>query len=288
MAVSRPIVFATDFGLRGEWVGICHAVMTRIAPSSPIVDLSHTIPPLDVLAGALLLTDTLPYMADDAVVVAVVDPKVGADRNIAIEAADGRLLVGPDNGLLMPACESLGGVRTAVEITSEAVILQPVAPSLHARDVLCPAAAHLAAGAGIAELGPQLDPGGLAGIDIPRPEISLERICCQALDVNWFGNVQLNVRQAHLEEAGLDDAAQLGLDVVSTSVAARRVQTYADLTPMEYGLMWDPRGWLTIVCGNPGNAAVRLNLQGKETVWLSRIGGTALEPAAAEGAAKAT
>lgn len=285
MAVSRPIVFATDFGLRGEWVGICHAVMTRIAPRSPIVDLSHTVPPLDVLAGALLLVDTLPYVADDAVIVAVVDPKVGADRDLAIETEDGRLLVGPDNGLLMPACESLGGVRTVVEITSESVLLLPVAPSFHARDVLCPAAAHLAAGTAIEELGPRLDPDGLAGLEIPEPEISLERICCQALDVNWFGNVQLNVRQAHLEEAGLEDAAQLGLDVVSTSVAARRVQTYADLTPMEYGLIFDPRGWLTIVCGNPGNAAVRLNMQGKETVWLSRIGGAHLEQAATEGSA---
>lgn len=287
MAATRPIVFATDFGVRGEWVGVCRAVMSRIAPTSQIVDLSHTIPALDVLAGALLLADTLPYVAGDAVIVSVVDPKVGADRDIAIEAEDGRLLVGPDNGLLVPACESLGGVRTVVEITSPSVVLQPVAPSFHARDVLCPAAAHLAAGTGIEELGPRLDPGSLERIEVPEPDVSLERISCQVLDLNWFGNVQLNVRQAHLEQAGLDDAAQLGLDVVSTSVVARRALTYADLQAMEYGVMFDPRGWLTVVRGNPGNAAVGLNLQGKETVWLSSVGRQRLEHAA-EGSATTT
>ena len=132
---SRPIVFLSDFGLSNEWVGICHAVMSRIAPESRIVDLSHLVPPLNVPSGALLLADSLAYLAEGAVVLAVVDPNVGKDRDIAVVAEGGRLLVGPDNGLLAPAWETLGGILKAVEISSEEVIVQPVSPSFQARDI---------------------------------------------------------------------------------------------------------------------------------------------------------
>ena len=97
--VTRPIVFLSDFGFRNEWVGICHAVLARAAPESRVIDLSHGVPPLDVRAVALVLADSRRFLAEDAIVFAVVDPSVGADRDVAIETASGRLLVGPDNGL---------------------------------------------------------------------------------------------------------------------------------------------------------------------------------------------
>src|SRR5436190_18655167 len=105
---SRPIVFLSDFGLGNEWVGICHAVMTDIAPHSPIVDVSHLIRALHVVSGALLLADCMPDTSRDAVALAVVDLNVGKDREIAIETESGRALVGPDNSLLVPAAEADG------------------------------------------------------------------------------------------------------------------------------------------------------------------------------------
>ena len=104
-ATGRAIVFLSDFGYRNEWVGICHAVMNRIAPASPIVDLSHGVPPLDVRGGAVLLVDSLPYLSAEAILLAIVDPSVGRDRDVAFESNDGRLVVGPDNGLAL-ACRS--------------------------------------------------------------------------------------------------------------------------------------------------------------------------------------
>ena len=80
-ATGRAIVFLSDFGYRNEWVGICHAVMNRIAPASPIVDLSHGVPPLDVRGGAVLLVDSLPYLSAEAIVLAIVDPSVGRDSS---------------------------------------------------------------------------------------------------------------------------------------------------------------------------------------------------------------
>jgi len=158
MPETRPIVFVTDFGLGNEWVGICHAAMSRVAPGTRVIDLSHFIEPLNVEAGARLFADSLSYVPDDAILLAVVDPNVGKDRDVAVETTTGRLLVGPDNGLLSTAWSAAGGVSRAVQITSPAVVREPVAPSFHARDVLSPAAAHLSAGLPLPELGPESTP----------------------------------------------------------------------------------------------------------------------------------
>ena len=265
---SRPIVFSSDFGYRNEWVGICHAVMARIAPDSRIVDLSHGLPPLNVMAAARLLVDSLPFLASDAVLVSIVDPSVGADRDVAIEANGGKLLVGPDNGLLVPACQALGGVERAVEITSPEVVLEPVSPSFHARDILCPAAAYLAAGMELEQLGPALDAATLTPLDLPEPLVEAGKIECEVIDLNRFGNAQLNVRQANLAEAALDSLDQLEIRTLAASTRARRAKTYADLLPDEYGLMFDPRDWLSLIRGNPGNAAAGLGLQMGDLVWL--------------------
>jgi S-adenosyl-L-methionine hydrolase (adenosine-forming) len=265
----RPIVFVSDFGLTGEWVGICHAVLNRFAPQSPIVDLSHFVRPLDVVGGAQLLADSLPYLAENAVVLAVVDPNVGKDREVAIEGADGRFLVGPDNGVLSLAWDALGGVSRAVEITSAAIILEPVAPSLHARDILSPAAAHLASGMDIEQLGRPVDPDTLVRLTPSEPEVEQGKIQCEVVDFNRFGNVQLNVRAAHVEQSGLDTAPELALETVAGSTRARRASTYADFAPGEYGVIFDPRGWLTVVRGNPGNALDGLGLAIGDPVWIS-------------------
>jgi S-adenosyl-L-methionine hydrolase (adenosine-forming) len=269
-APGRTIVFLSDFGYRNEWVGICHAVMSRIAPASPIVDLSHGVPPLDVRGGAVLLVDSLPYLAADAIVLAIVDPSVGRDRDVALEAGDGRLIVGPDNGLLAPAAAALGGVARAVEITSPEVVLRPVSPSFHARDVLAPAAAHLASGADLAVLGDAVEPATLAGLTIPEPTVEHGKIECEVLDLNRFGNVLLNVRESQLAAAGLDGAEEIQVDATSGAGRARRVATYADVASGDWGLIVDPRGWLSVVRGNPANAAEGLgSVAPGDPVWLT-------------------
>jgi S-adenosylmethionine hydrolase len=272
-ATGRTIVFLSDFGYRNEWVGICHAVMNRIAPASPIVDLSHGIPPLDVRGGAVLLVDSLPYLSADAVVLAIVDPSVGRDRDVALEAADGRLVVGPDNGLLAPAASALGGIRRAVEITSPEVVLSPVSPSFHARDVLAPAAAHLAAGTDLAALGDALQPATLVGLTIPEPTVEHGKIECEVLDLNRFGNVLLNVRELQLADAGLDRVEEIQVDATSGSGRARCVATYADVDSGDWGLIVDPRGWLSVVRGNPANAAEGLgSVAPGDPIWLTAGG----------------
>src|SRR5262245_65941990 len=97
-ATARPIVFASDFGFGNEWIGICHSVMAGISPLSPIVDLTHVIRRLEVGSGAIQLADAMPYIPENAVVLAVVDPTVGKDREGALATTSRRPRAGAGTG----------------------------------------------------------------------------------------------------------------------------------------------------------------------------------------------
>ena len=132
------ITFLTDFGLQDDFVGTCHGVMKRIAPDADVIDITHGIEPQQVLQGALVLAATLPYMPE-GVHLAVVDPGVGTDRKaLALRGVDGRLYVGPDNGLLVPAADRLGGLAGVWELENPAYRLEPVSRTFHGRDLFAP------------------------------------------------------------------------------------------------------------------------------------------------------
>src|SRR5690348_17673187 len=170
--------------------------MKRIAPAVEILDITHGIPPQQVLQGALVLANTLPYMPE-GVHLAVVDPGVGTQRRaVALRGGDGRLYVGPDNGLLVPAAERLGGIDGAWELENPAYRLEPVSRTFHGRDVFAPAAAHLANGVDPAELGPSLDPPSLVRLEVPEPVARDGFIRAHVVIVDRFGNVQLNLTAA--------------------------------------------------------------------------------------------
>ncbi|MBI4260150.1 MAG: SAM-dependent chlorinase/fluorinase [Actinobacteria bacterium] len=261
--MARPIVFLTDFGVEDEFVGVCKAVVAGIAPDASVIDLTHAIPPQDVLAGALTLARAAPYLPADAVVLAVVDPGVGtARRPIAVEAAAGPILVGPDNGLLSLAWEVLGGVRQALVIENDDLFRRPVSATFHGRDVFSPVAAHLAAGLALEEVGSAVSGGGLVRVGVPAPVVGDGRIEARVLSVDRFGNVQLNVRPQHLATAGLGDA------VTVDPYTLRRVASYADVGPRELAFLVDSSGWLAVVA-NGGSAAVALAVGRGDAVILT-------------------
>jgi S-adenosyl-L-methionine hydrolase (adenosine-forming) len=260
--MSRPIVFLTDYGLTDEFVGVCHGVMLRIDPEARIVDLTHSIPRQNVMHGALTLGRATSYMPADAVYIAVVDPGVGSGRgSIAVGSASGALLVGPDNGLLSLAWEALGGADAAVEITSADVILQPVSRTFHGRDVFAPAAAHLAAGMPLADLGSPLDVTQLHVLELPGPMVAEGAIGARVSGVDGFGNVQLNVGPRDLEAAGIGPV----LTVRGRTVP--RVVVFADVPHGSLAAIIDSQGQLALVV-NQGNAAETLGLSVGRTVVL--------------------
>lgn len=266
--MQRDIVFLSDLGIRDEAVGVCHAVIAGISPESHVIDLTHGIPPMDVLHGALVLRHSLPFAPDAAIVLAVVDPGVGTRRRaIVVETKRGRLMVGPDNGVLSLAWLADGGVGRAVEVAAEDVLLSPVSPVFHGRDVFSPAAAHLAAGRPIDDLGPPAEVSSLTVLETAEPEVTTGRVVAEVLDIDRFGNVRLNVRPADLVAAGLD-AASLWVETLSLKKEARRVATYGEVATGEYGILEDAWGWIALI-RDEGNAANQFAVGRGDRVWLS-------------------
>ena len=193
------------------------AVIARIAPDARVIDLTHGIPRHAVAEGALVLARALPY-TPAGVHLAVVDPGVGTDRRgIAVAAGEeGRILVGPDNGLLTPAAERLGGAAEAVDISLSEFRLEPVSATFHGRDLFAPVAAHLAAGAALADAGEPIDPASLAPSPLPSPGLDGAGATAHVVGVDRFGNVALDVEHEHLPRTGL----RLGHPVVVSAGGA--------------------------------------------------------------------
>jgi S-adenosylmethionine hydrolase len=258
--VARFITFLTDFGLQDDFVGTCHGVMKRIAPDVDIIDITHGIAPQAVLQGALTLANTLPFMPA-GVHLAVVDPGVGgARRALALRDGQGRIHIGPDNGLLIPAAEKLGGIAEAHELTNPEYALESVSRTFHGRDLFAPAAAHLALGVPLAELGPPIDPDALARLDLPQPEVGTSRINCTVLSIDRFGNVQLNLDRSHLDQAGIVPGTRIELQIGTERYYAVAARTFADARRGDLILYEDSYRNLSIAISG-GNAAEMLGIR---------------------------
>jgi S-adenosylmethionine hydrolase len=222
------ITFLSDFGLGDDFVGTCHGVIKRIAPNTDVIDITHGIEPQSVLQGALVLASTLPYMPE-GVHLAVVDPGVGTPRRaLVLRTGDGRLLVGPDNGLLVPAAERLGGLAAAYEITNREYALEPVSATFHGRDIFAPAAAHLTNGLDPVRLGPAIEAERLIRPEIPQPEIGERRVRATCIYVDRFGNIQLNLHADQVERLGIVPGRQIEVELAMDRFYAIAARTFAD------------------------------------------------------------
>lgn len=222
------VTFLSDFGLEDDFVGTCHGVIKTIAPEAQIIDVTHGISPRHVLQGALVLANTSSYMPV-GVHLAVVDPGVGSSRRpLALRSGDGRIFVGPDNGLLVPAAERLGGIDAVHELANPDYALDSVSRTFHGRDLFAPAAAHLAAGVALDEVGPPLASDALARLELPAPDVGENRIRATVLYIDRFGNVQLNLTREHLEQAEVSPGTTLEVELGLDRYYAVAARTFAD------------------------------------------------------------
>jgi hypothetical protein len=224
---------------------VCHLVIAGIAPDVRIVDLVHGI--RGVRAGATLLRQGLPFAPTTAVHLAVVDPGVGTPRRaVVIQTNAGALLVGPDNGLLPPAADALGGAVAAHELTEDRYKLAPVSTTFHGRDIFAPAAAHLALGVEPSSFGPAIDVASLVRLPTPHVEVSAGRIVSDVLRVDWYGNLQLAATDVDLAGAALGD--ELSVSSNAGSFDARLGRTFADAEPEGLVVYVDSGGHVAVAC----------------------------------------
>ena len=262
------ITFVTDFGLQDDFVGTCHGVIARIAPDARVIDVTHGIAPQAVLQGALVLRNTVGYLPV-GVHLAVVDPDVGGDRQaIAVRTRDGRTFVGPDNGLLLLAADDLG-VEAAHELTEPRYRLPDVSRTFHARDIFAPAAAHLASGVPIEELGQALEPESLVRIDVPAPELGRTQIGATVLSIDRFGNVATNVRREHIQALGLADGERVEIRLTLDRYFAVVAGAFADAPAGELLLYEDSYGLVTLAISH-GNAARLTGVSSGDELRIAR------------------
>ena len=245
-------------------------MIKRIAPEAEIIDVTHGIAPQQVLQGALVLANTLPYMPA-GVHVAVVDPGVGGERKALALRGDGRVFVGPDNGLLLVATDKLGGVAEAVSIENPDYLLEPLSRTFHGRDVFSPAAAHLALGVPLAELGPHVALEDLRRLDVPQPEVGAARLRVTVLYVDRYGNVQVNATAGDLERAGMPPGTRVEIGVGFESYFATVVSTFAEVRRGDI-LVYEDSYRNIAVAINGGNAAEMLSARPGEELRIRLAG----------------
>ena len=260
---ARPVVsFLSDFGARDSSAAICRAVMLGIANDVQIVDISHEIAKWSIRDGAFLLMSAVPYLPPGTVHVAVVDPGVGtARRPIAVRSERGDVLIGPDNGLLLPAATRLGGIREARVLENAKLWLPRTSATFHGRDVFAPVAAHLATGTPFETVGPAVDLEGL--VRLPWPETTVEPgvLRTAVLYIDSFGNVKLGAVGSEITDAlgPLVAGDELIVDLLTGPLVVPWASTFGDVTVGSLFVFEDSHGWLGLAV-NQGNAATRLGL----------------------------
>jgi S-adenosylmethionine hydrolase len=221
--VGGPVItFLTDYGLTDDFVGVCHGVIARVCPQARVIDLTHGVPRGDVRAGGLILQGALPYLPV-GVHLAVVDPGVGSDRRaVALGTADGRALVGPDNGLLWLA-------------------------------------AALASGVTLGETGEPLDPHGLVRLELPRPAVADGVLLAHAVYLDRFGNVQLDAERERLPGWGARPGDRVAVSLRGESWPGLYGRTFADVAAGEL-LVYEDAYQRLAVAVNQGSAVQRLGI----------------------------
>lgn len=268
---SVPVItFLSDYGACDEFVGVCHGVIARRCPGARVIDLGHGIARQDVRAGALALRAALPF-TPEGVHLAVVDPGVGgARRAVALRTNDGgRVLVGPDNGLLAPAAEAFGGAAEAVDVSDSPERLRPLSATFHGRDLFAPVAAALADGASLAEVGAPIDAGSLAALALPRARLDGAVLVAHVLTIDIYGNVALDATEADAAAAGLEPGGAAAFEHAGASTVLAIGRTFGDVADGELVVYVDARGALAIALSG-GSAAERLGVRIDDELRLER------------------
>jgi S-adenosyl-L-methionine hydrolase (adenosine-forming) len=279
MKALQMVTFMSDFGWCGGYVAACEATVARVCPSARLLHVSHEVPVGDVAAGALVLARVAP-LYPEAVHLAVIDPGVGtARRPIALSAARGDFLVGPDNGLLIDAGASLGGATAAWALDVQRVRaraslpLETISTTFHARDLFAPASALLAAGADPESLGRPVCLDSLVRLTPAPVQATDGGVSAPVIEVDRFGNVGLGLPFAELPGREITGAEFL-VEVAGDDVpewSARAVRTYGELAPGELGLIRDSWGQAALAL-NGASASEFLGVRQGMMVTLSPSG----------------
>ncbi|MEM9509872.1 MAG: SAM-dependent chlorinase/fluorinase [Cyanobacteria bacterium P01_E01_bin.35] len=258
MKSCKLITLLTDFGDRDVYVGVMKGVIAQISPQSSIIDLTHQIPPQNLLAARFALLNAYPYFPNGTVHVVVVDPGVGSTRKgVAIKLNHG-YVVCPDNGLCSGILDS---AIAAVELTNKQYWrVANSSHTFHGRDIFAPVAAHLSQGIDFDQLGSAIDVDSLVKLNLPRLEIISQReVGGWIQDIDRFGNLITNIPGDLVKEKSWQ--------IFIKEIEINSCRTYSNVNEGEVVSLIGSHGWVEIAI-NSGNAAQQLQLTWQDRVQL--------------------
>lgn len=254
------ISFLSDFGLVDETVAVCKGVIYSQSPETPIIDISHMVPPFDIISGGWILAGVFPHIPP-GIHLAVVDPGVGSLRAILIvETARGDVFIGPDNGLLIPALEKLGGSLKVYCVDHTWISEKHISSTFHGRDVMAPIAGFLAAGRSPSEFGHNISPENLCPYPVPCSHRSCNCIEGHVTLIDHFGTIRTNIPW---ESVGGSMIIPVGRENAFWDLP--RVNTFSDVPPGSVSVMKDSWGYLSIAV-NQGRAVDMITLNPGDTL----------------------
>ncbi len=251
---NRPIItLLTDFGTKDPYVAAMKGVILSRQPDVTLVDLTHEVPPQDIVAGAFILAEARPFFPAGTIHLAVVDPGVGTERRALAAQALGCFWVGPDNGLFHLIFQETDNLDI-VSLENPRYFQDTVSPTFQGRDIFAPVAAHLSLGTGLADLGPSItDP---AVLPWPRAVFAPEAVRGEIVYVDGFGNLLSNIRGKDLLAWGEEKSYLVILGSLTLEGLSR---TYGDVQTGKFLALIGSHGYLEIACAQ-GNAARRLGV----------------------------
>lgn len=246
------ITLTTDFGLMDPYVGQLKGALLTACRTLTIVDLTHAIPPWDVVAAAMALRTSYAFFPPGTVHLAVVDPQVGSRRSILAAAGDGYFFVGPDNGLLSLLVKD-GRIEVLHRLINPVFLSPSASSTFHGRDVMAPLAAYLAGGGSLTDVGPAIAPQDAVMLTEPLVSRQNHRLHGQVCHVDHFGNIRTSIGGSH---AAADLRTFAGLEINGRRIA-HLAKTYSDAAPGALLVLIDSSGYLE-VAANQANAALLL------------------------------
>ncbi len=261
--MAHIYTLTTDFG-PGEYVAAMKGVLLSIDPEAAIVDLDNNIRPQDIRHGAYVLRTAAPHFPF-AVHIGVVDPGVGTERRAVVVVCEGALLVGPDNGLLIPLARHLG-LKEVRQITNRGLLANKVSSTFHGRDVFAPVAAHLMTGTKVKDVGPVIK--DFADLDFGTPKSTAGGLEGVVLTTDRFGNVITNIPR-EVAERRWKVGSRAHVTLGGYEAVLPVVSTYGEVLPGDFLVTFSSGGFVEIA-RRDGNAAFTLHISPGLPVVLTK------------------
>ncbi|MDD5262420.1 MAG: SAM-dependent chlorinase/fluorinase [Methylacidiphilales bacterium] len=226
MSGKHPLIgLMTDYGTRDAYVAQMKGMIYSIYPQARIEDLNHEISVFNLPEASYLVDQTARYFAPGSIFVVVVDPGVGTEQKaIILKTTEGRIFIGPDNGIFTSVMER-EGIESVYELTKPEYFRPGmVSETFHGRDIYGPVAAHVAAGETLSNFGPPLKT--VTRLKLDSATRLGTKITAHVVHIDHYGNVITNVPRKLFEQDPTGKLVKVSMDGKVSSLPV--VKTYAN------------------------------------------------------------